>query len=583
MTDPMIKVALTLTTCVLLSACGTKAIAPSTSHLRDTPQAQGNIPEPVRQSATLAPPKPTAKLETFSVTVYNVPVQSLLFALARDAKLNVDVHPGIEGNVTLNAINQTLPQLLTRISQQVDMRYEISGPNLIVTPDTPYLRNYKIDYVNIARNSESKVSIATQISSAGGNVVGGGGGTGDNNSTTSVTNTSNNRFWETLVQNIKDTLHETDKTFPDNADGNTAAAEPVVAGKTNAPTAPRTPKFREAASVIANPEASLITVRATSRQHDKLQEFLDLVMNSAKRQVLIEATVIEVQLNENYQQGINWQSLRNTGAGEGFQFSQGKVGTTPLPSGIQQGISPSIFGITYSNPTSALGNIAAAITLLESFGKVKVLSSPKISVLNNQTALLKVVDNEVYFLITATTTAGTIGVPATSVYTSELRTVPVGFVMSVTPQISDSDEVSISVRPSISRIIGYVQDPNPALAGASPPVVSRIPVIQTREMESILKVPSGQIAVMGGLMQDSINNLRDGIPLISRIPVFGDAFSYRNETTTKSELVIFMRPVVVKSASINGDYKDYRSFLPDDKPLNSEPYTEKRRTGASGS
>src|SRR5690606_9849960 len=110
--------------------------------------------------------------------------------------------------------------------------------------------------------------------------------------------------------------------------------------------------------------------------------------------------------------------------------------------------SPSVFTLSYFNPTSSLGNIAAAITLLESFGKVKVLSSPKISVLNNQTALLKVVDNEVYFLITATTTAGTIGVPATSVYTSELRTVPVGFVMSVTPQIAESDEVSISVRPS---------------------------------------------------------------------------------------------------------------------------------------
>ncbi|MDO8306431.1 MAG: pilus (MSHA type) biogenesis protein MshL [Herminiimonas sp.] len=583
----MIKAALTLTACILLSACGTRAIAPSAGHLRDTPKAIGNIPDPVRQSAVLTPPKPTAKLETFSVTVYNVPVQSLLFALARDAKLNVDVHPGIEGNVTLNAINQTLPQLLTRISQQIDMRFEISGPNLIVTPDTPFLRNYKIDYVNIARNSESKISIATQISSAGGSVVGAAGGSGDNNSTTSVTNTSNNRFWETLVQNIKDTLHETDKTFPENTDGAAAVAEPAaVAGKAATAAAPRTPKFREAASVIANPEASLIAVRATSRQHDKLQEFLDVVMNSAKRQVLIEATVIEVQLNENYQQGINWSSLRNTAPGEGFNFAQGKIGTTPLPTGISPGITPGIFAMSYINPTSALGNLSAAISLLESFGKVKVLSSPKISVLNNQTALLKVVDNEVYFLITATTTQGTVGVAATSVYTSELRTVPVGFVMSVTPQIAESDEVSISVRPSISRIIGYVQDPNPALAAAS--VVSRVPVIQTREMESILKVASGQIAVMGGLMQDSIDNQKDGIPLLGRIPVFGDAFNYRNESTKKSELVIFMRPVVVKNASITGDYKDYRSFLPDNEPLNKQPYTESspisaEKTGASGS
>lgn len=580
----MIKAALTISacfsTCILLSACGNQPITPSSSHLREAPQAPGGIPEPVRQSTMLMPPKPTAKQETFSVTVYNVPVQSLLFALARDAKLNVDVHPGIQGNVTLNAINQTLPQLLTRISQQVDMRFEVDGPNLIVTPDTPYLRNYKIDYVNISRNSKSEISIATQISSAGGSVVGGGGGgSGDNNSTTTVTDISNNQFWDTLVKNIKDILHETDKTFPDNADGAAIITDATAAGKTTA--ALRTPKFREAASVIANPEASLISVRATSRQHEKIQEFLDIALNTAKRQVLIEATVVEVQLNKNYQQGINWASLRNASSTSGTNLFQGKIGTTPLPSGVDQAISPAIFALAYSNPSSQFGNISAAITLLESFGEVKVLSSPKISVLNNQTALLKVVDNEVYFLITATTTLGTNDTPATSVYTSELRTVPVGFVMSVTPQISESDEVSINVRPSISRIIAYVQDPNPALAQAT--VVSKIPVIQTREMESIIKVPSGQIAVMGGLMQDSVNNNRDGIPLLSRIPVIGDAFSYRNDTTTKSELVIFIRPIVVKSASVNGDYKDYRSFLPDGKPLSKDPLQELNNNGASGS
>lgn len=605
----MIKAAVTVFGCVLLSACGTQPVAPSISHIRETPRPAGNIPAPVQQSAALRPPRPTAKAETYSVTVYNVPVQSLLFALARDAKLNVDVHPGIQGNVTLNALDQTLPQLLSRISKQVDMRFEIDGPNLVVTPDTPFLRNYKIDYVNIARNSESKVSIATQISSTGGSAVpGGAGGAGDNNSTTSVTNTSNNRFWETLVQNIKDTLRETDKYFPENAEAGTpdaqssgptaggargrqtaaayagaAGAQPGTAAIANPPAA-RQPTFREAASVIANPETGLIAVRATSRQHEKIQEFLDVVMSSAKRQVLIEATVIEVQLNENYQQGINWSSLRSNG--QGPNLVQGIIGTNPLPSGVSPGITPGVFSLSYINPTSFLGNLSAAIQLLESFGKVKVLSSPKISVLNNQTALLKVVDNRVYFTLTATTTAGSLGVPSTTVYTSALHTVPVGFVMSVTPQIGDSDEVSISVRPSISRIIGYVQDPNPALAIAS--VVSNVPVIQTREMESILKVPSGQIAVMGGLMQDTTNNLKDSIPLVGRVPILGDAFGYRNETTSKSELVIFMRPVVVKEASITGDYKDYRSFLPNEQPLNSEPYTESPpisggKTGASGS
>ena len=577
----MIKFANILFCCTLLLACGTKPVTPSSNHITEISRPAGNIPETVRQSVTLPPPKPTPKVETYGVSVYKVKVQSLLFALARDAKLNVDIHPNIEGEVTLNALDQTLPQLLTRISKQVDMRYELDGPNLVVLPDLPFLRNYKIDYVNVSRDTSSTVSIATQISTTGATAGGGGGGSGNNNSTTSVANTSNNRFWATLVENIKDTLRETDKVLTDNTQANSAPAPVVVstvpAGTTNtisqAAVPARTNTYREAASVIANPETGLIAVRATGRQHEKIQEFLDLVMSSAKRQVLIEATVIEVQLNDQYQQGINWSSLR-TSPTQGPSLSLGQVGGAPLSSGILPGVSQGILNLNYLKPLTSLGNLALTIQLLESFGKVKVLSSPKISVLNNQTALLKVVDNRVYFTITATNTQATNGSPATTTYTSNLNTVPVGFVMSVTPQISDNDEVTINVRPSISRIIGFVQDPNPALALAAVPVVSNVPVIQTREMESILKVSSGQIAVMGGLMQDTVNNLKDTVPGVNRIPLLGDALSYRNETTNKSELVIFMRPIVVKDASIDGEYKSYRYLLPNDAPLNTAPYTE---------
>ncbi|SHG71244.1 pilus (MSHA type) biogenesis protein MshL [Massilia sp. CF038] len=577
----MLKVATPILTCVLLTACGARPLAPSTSHIRDTAPTEGAIPAPLGNSAMLLPPKPSVKAETYSVAVHNVSVQSLLFALARDAKLNVDVHPGISGQVTLNALDQTMPQLLARISKQVDMRYEIDGPNLIVRPDTPYLRNYRIDYVNMARDSSSTSSIATQISTTGASESGGGGG-GSNNSTTSVSNTSNNRFWETLVQNIRDTLHETDKILADTSEQPMPAA-PAPAGNGkggNEAAAPaRAPTFREAASVIANPETGLIAVRATSRQHEKIQEFIDMVMSSARRQVMIEATVIEVQLSDNYQQGINWSSIRTKG--EGLNVIQGQVGTNPLPSNVSQGVTPGVFVMNYLKPLTSIGNLTATVQLLESFGKVKVLSSPKVSVLNNQTALLKVVDNKVYFTITATTTDATVGVPAKSTYTSELHTVPVGFVMSVTPQVAESDEVTLNVRPTISRIVGYVQDPSPALAQAN--VVSNVPVIQTREMESILRVASGNVAVMGGLMQDSVDNLKDGVPLLSRIPGIGDAFAYRNEKTSKSELVIFIRPVVIKEASMNGDFRDFRSYLPDNTPPGRPPYGEPRKPApASG-
>ncbi len=577
----MRKLPVALLSCSLIAACGTQPLAPSTTHIRETAPV-GAIPAPLTHSATLRPPKPTVKAETYSVSVHDVSVQSLLFALARDAKLNIDVHPGITGNVTLNALDQTMPQLLSRIGKQVDMRFEIDGPNLVVRPDTPFLRNYKVDYVNIARDSSSTISIATQISTTGG-APGAGGAGGNNNSTTSVSNTSNNRFWVTLVENIRDTLRETDKLLPAGASADGAPATLAKKGEKGegegaAPAAAPAPSFREAASVIANPESGLIAVRATGRQHEKVQEFLDMVMSSARRQVLIEATVVEVQLNDNYQQGINWSSLR-TSATQGLNVTQGQVGNTTLPTSVVPGVSPGVFLLNYIKPLTSLGNLTATVQLLESFGKVKVLSSPKISVLNNQTALLKVVDNKVYFTITATTERGSAGTPNISTYTSELRTVPVGFVMSVTPQISDADEVTMNVRPTISRIVGFVQDPNPALAVAN--VVSNVPVIQTREMESVLRVASGNIAVMGGLMQDTIDNLKDGVPLLSRLPGVGDAFAYRNEKTSKSELVIFIRPVVVRDASVQGDYRDFRSLLPDQQSRSESPYGDARAPGGA--
>jgi general secretion pathway protein D len=176
----------------------------------------------------------------------------------------------------------------------------------------------------------------------------------------------------------------------------------------------------------------------------------------------------------------------------------------------------------------------------------------------------------VFFSIKVTpaviSSTGTVTTPTT--YESKLETVPVGFVMSVTPQISDTDEVTLNVRPTITRIVSYVQDPNPALGT----VVSKVPLIQARELESIMKVSSGQIAVMGGLMQDSVDNTKDGVPGLMNLPVVGDLFTYRNEASTKTELVIFMRPVVVKDASVNGDYKDYRYMLPGQSPDDNQPY-----------
>src|SRR6266705_240702 len=393
-----------------LGACSHAPIQPSDTHLRaEGPAPSGTVPAPIQISTILPKPKPTQRPETYSVVVNGVRVQELLFALARDAKLNIDVHPGITGAVTLNAIEQTLPQLLSRISKQVDMRWELDGPNLIVMPDSPYLHTYRIDYVNMERTSIGTVGVSSQIGTGGGTAGGGGaaGATGGaNSSSTTVRNTSDNKFWATLEKNIKDILHETDKVLPTGAP-QPSLVQALTGAPGSAPQAPTAPNvsFREAAAVIVNAEAGLVIVRATSRQHEKIQEFLDQVLANARRQVLIEATIAEVQLSNQYQQGIDWSALRTRGltSVSGGQISSGNVTTTPNfpppitvspPSSLPSASAiPNLFTLAFSRGT----NIAGVLQLLESFGNVRVLSSPKLSVLNNQTALLRVVDNLVYF------------------------------------------------------------------------------------------------------------------------------------------------------------------------------------------
>ena len=179
---------------------------------------------------------------------------------------------------------------------------------------------------------------------------------------------------------------------------------------------------------------------------------------------------------------------------------------------------------------------------------------------NNQTALLKVVNNEVYFTIEVNREAATATSAGTTTYETVVHTVPVGFMMSVTPFVSDDDSVSLNIRPTISRIVGYVNDPSPDLAREN--IVSQIPVIQEREMASVLKLNNMQTAVIGGLIEDTNANNKNAVPWVNDIPFLGDFFSYKDDNTTKSELVIFIRPIVVKNPDVDhGDLKSLRSFL----------------------
>jgi general secretion pathway protein D len=573
---------------LLVAGCvpATLSGGPSAGHLRTEnisgkTGTQTSIPEPVTRVLPLPRPKNIGRTETYSVVVNSVEAQDLLFALARDARLNIDIHPGLSGRVTLNAIDQTLPQLLERIARQIDMRFELDGPNLAVMPDSPYLKYYRADYVNLSRKVAGRVLTNTQISTSALEAS-----TGSQNSNVSyiqIENASENHFWESLEKNLKDLLLETDRVFPEGAYETTveqgAGYESVRAGnarkngaanaggepsgasgentqpRTSAPNPAATRKsdeivqkrlaFREAASVIVNRETGVIAVRATSRQHEKVREFIGRVMRAARRQVMIEATVIEVDLSDSYQQGIEWARLaEHTG------FSLTPAANTQ---GAGSGVTP--FALSYRNVSRGH---EAIIEMLRGFGTTKVLSSPRLTVLNNQTATLKVSEDFVYFKVDQSLTAGNDTDPIMSTTTTP-QSVSIGFFMNLTAQVGDDDVVTLNVRPSISSISALKQDPNPALT-----VANEVPQIRTREIESVMRVKSGDIAVLGGLMEDRQENRSGRVPGLGDVPLLGELFTTRNDASTKSELVIVLRPTVIREASLEGDFSPLSSALPGD-------------------
>ena len=520
----------------LLAGC--QGIAPeprpiSQGHVSEkvpaTPAAS-SIPAPVRRTPFV--PKPVAEppAETYTVVVNDVPVKELLFALARDASINVDIHPDVSGLTTLNAVDQSLAQILDRVSRQLDLRYEIRGDNISIRPDTPFVRIYRVDYVNLSREATTSSSVSTQIAST--STEAGSGGGGGNDSTTVVTSSTEYPFWDTLVESIRN-LVSGSGTFED------LDAEETV---------------------IANPSNGVLMVRATGVQHEEVQRYLDEVRAASRRQVLIEATIVEVQLSDNYQAGIDWSTLAS---GAALTATQALTGTASAATAV-----PPFFKLEYTS-----GDLNGSVTLLKQFGDTRVLSSPKIMALNNQTALLKVVQNIVYFEVTSQQSQAAVGGGVLQSSETTAQAVSVGLVMSVTPQISDTDEVTLLVRPTISRVLNFVPDPNPALALAG--TTNEVPQIAVREMESVLRVGSGQLAVLGGLMQDEISRESDSVPWLSSSETFGDLFTSRNNKFVKTELVIFLRPWVIQTPDVQADLKSFEPFLPENIDPVAEPVTSR--------
>jgi len=530
---------------LLLSACAnTQTVDLSSGHLLDESPPVAQEPPVVADAPVVPIPERSPPVETYTVVVKDVPVADLLFSLARDAGLDVDIQTSADKTVTLNAVERPLQEILGRIAEQARLRYQLRGSNLIIQDDLPYWHNYLVDYVNIARSSVGEVGVATQIATSGGSVGEQSGQRGDgqgNTSKTTVKSNSQNDFWAALEEGLTSIIGEL--RDPD------SAALP----QDNDP-------------VISNPMSSVVTVFGTQKAHARVRQYLDRIMLNSQRQVLIEMTIVEVELSDNFQAGVDWQKLSESASGNN-DFS---VQTDLLGADLK--VAPFV-SLSFDDIDVFGSNIAAAVRMLQQFGDTKVLSSPKIMALNNQTALLKVVNEKVFFTVELDVREATADIPERRTFTSQLHTVPVGLVMSVTPQISDGGFVSINIRPTISRITGFAIDPAPRLAGAD--FDNLIPEIQVREIESLLQVLDGRTVVLGGLMQNEQVSAKDGVPGLSRIPGVGKLFSYTRDNMIKTELVIFLKPTIVKNGTApagSPEIGDYYEIPPGPQAISQTDY-----------
>ena len=485
---------------VLSLATGCAELLPADPARDLSPPDPAHIPAPVQTPPPVPKPVPGEPVETWSVSVEGVPIRELLFALARDAGVDVDIDPGIEERVTMNAVDEPFSRLVDRISRNADLSVEIEDGVLVVRRDEPVLRTYPIDYVPLTRETETVNEVGTGV---GGGIEAPAGE--ENGSAANVKARAEHRFWDTLVESVRGVLGEA----PD-----------------------------EAASVFAHRETSLIAVRANAAGHREVALLLDRILASARRQVLIEATIVEVELDDRFRGGVDLSRVFGDVAIESSLLA-GNLGAPPFA-----GLS--------------IPDLSLTVRLLGEFGDVRVLSTPLVMALNNQTAIVKIAENRVFFTSEVRTATNETSVERN--VQTKLHTVPVGLILLVTPSVAADDEIILKVRPTVTRESGFAVDPNPELAAAG--VVSRIPEIAVREIESVLRLRSGEVAVLGGLMREEAREDTTGVPLLSRLPGIGAAFRYRDRVRDKTELIVFLRPTVIRAPDLAGDLARYRRWWP---------------------
>lgn len=576
-----------------------KMADPKIPDLIDTVELKPAPPPPLPSlSQILAAPRPPEIAETQLVSIAvtdDVPLKDVLLELARLADVDMELDSGIEGGISFIARDKPFNEVIARIADLSGLRYIVKGGTLRVERDLPYVQSYSLDFLNIDRSGTSNINIST-------NVLSGAGGSGGLNSgsTQTITSTAQSDFWSSMQSGIMQILNykpkkRSAKTQKFDASGNPVEEAPV---QQQAGGAVMQPGMEDCAIIsqggvmfgvggngtvlsggdcqtfyTINKQAGLLTVSATKKQHELVRRYIDQIKTSASAQVLIEAKIVEINLNERYQSGIEWSALnRQLGITTNFNnidpTTTGGVFTATLPA-------RSILGGSFGGDIDAGGaDLDDFLSLVQQFGTSRTLSSPRLHAINNQQAVLTFAKNFVYFEIDVQREQDTTSGTSQELLTvdSTVKTVPIGIILALQPSVNtETGEITLVVRPTLSRIVDTVEDPAVTFLASQGGVniTNEVPVVEVREMDSILKLQSGQVMVIGGLMQNSSANDDIGVPGAQEIPWVGNLFKSVDKEESTQELIIFIRATLVdsKGSTHRADRSLYKDFTQDPRPL----------------
>ncbi len=544
--------------------------APSAeAHAGDTgPEARPSappVPVPADVSSALLPSVPTLastpgspEHERFDVSVKNAPAREFFISLVEGTRYNVALDPGVKGAITLSLKGVTIREVLETVADAYGYGYRETPTGFLILPAGIRTRIFQMNYLNLQRQgyskTRSKIGTLTDTDTSGDNRTvndptssdGPEEGSGSGIETLSTTD-----LWQEITQSVRT----------------------ILAG-------------REGRSVVASPNAGLLIVRATSQELEQVADYLESAEKSMGRLVILEAKILEIRLDTGFQSGVNWAALATHDNAKGVvgQVGGGSVLDKGLSeiSGRNVELGPKLSDLAVGTGTSAFGGVFTAaiqadkfsmfVELLESQGDVRTLSNPRIATVNNQKAVIRVGNDE--FFVTDVSTTTVTGTATTSTPSITLTPFFSGIVLDVTPQISDEDDVILHIHPSVT----LVEEQNKVIA-LDPDAPLELPLAfsRVREADSIVRARSGQIVVIGGLMQNTTTDEDAGVPWIKDIPYLGKLFQHVRFQSRKTELVILLRPLVVGPDGWDGPMADVAERVSGIKERSIEQKAEKNR------